>query len=1054
MIERIAGMVAQVSAAIGADADRYAGAESWAVIALVFDIAVKGLLIVAAAGVAAYLLRGASSAVRHFVWTLAAAALVALPVFALAMPRWQVAVPGLRRAERPVAEAAAVAEATVHEIHVARSRRVIVVPGRQTGSTVIVGVPDVVVIERPHAPHAPHAPVPPAWPVPPSWVRVEPLRPTRAPRAWSSSDLARQVREEARRAAEAAREEARRAVEAAREEAKRATDMARAAAFEAALEAELEAREAARAALERELGARARLRLELEREDSAAALMIGAAAMPSAGGSFAASFPSPPRFPGGVSWTWLAIALWLGGVAVVMVRVAVGAARVRALGRRSWCIERGWPVPLLRRLCAELGIERQVKLLEGDAAAMPLTWGVLRPVVLLPASTAQWPAARLEAVLRHELAHVRRFDVLTQLVAEIACALHWFNPLVWLVAKRLRIEREMACDDDVIASGSPPADYAADLVELARSLRPAPATYAAIAMARPAHLKDRVHALLDDGRRRGGVRLAHAVAASGAALLIVAPLAAMAPVPGGGIDIVPRAVPELVLQRPAASSNGFKYATPDVVVSPTKPAITGVVVAPRVSAREPSIPMPRVRPPAKVDAPVISAFSIAVPRADARQETICWGRSGNTRRSSVNRDDDSYTLEWEADGCEVQVRIRGEVRFSADFSAVEWISPGGSMRLLEEAGSRERRLDIGTGAEGLEYTWRVDRREAPFDAAANDWLGEMLLQLFRSAGYAANERSLWFLREHGVPGLLAEIEHLRGDHTRGIYYQVALEQGGLDATAAAQLIQRAAGQIRSDHELSRLLLAAGGRFDFNDAMRDAFLAASRTLQSDHERRRVLASVLERGTLDALTAAAVLASVAELRSDHEKAQLLTTVGSQYMLEPGLRTDYLSAAGTIRSDHEKRRVLEALIAQGSLDSAALASFLDVASTIRSDHETSNLLVTLSAADLSDAALQTAYLRAASTIDSDHAHRRVLTSVLNAGRLAPDVVSMVLSSALEIQSDHETAELLLLVLKTQELDGERRAELLRVLETIDSAHDHGRVSSALLRNMATDR
>ncbi|MGH7574653.1 MAG: M56 family metallopeptidase, partial [Longimicrobiales bacterium] len=491
MIERIAGMVAQVSAAIGADADRYADAESWAVIASVFDIAVKGLLIVAAAGVAAYLLRGASSAVRHFVWTLAAAALVALPVFALAMPRWQVAVPGLRRAERPVAEAAAVAEATVHEIHVARSRKVIVVPGRQTGSTVIVGVPDVVVIERPKAAHAPHAPVPPAWPVPPSWVRVEPLRPTRAPRAWSSpSDLARQVREEVRRAAEAAREEARRAVEAAREEAKRATDMARAAAFEAALEAELEAREAARAALERELGVRARLRLELEREDSAAALMIGAAAMPSAGGSFAASFPSPPRFPGGVSWTWLAIALWLGGVAVVMVRVAVGAARVRALGRRSWCIERGWPVPLLRRLCAELGIERRVKLLEGDAAAMPLTWGVLRPVVLLPASTAQWPAARLEAVLRHELAHVRRFDVLTQLIAEIACALHWFNPLVWLVAKRLRIEREMACDDDVIASGSPPADYAADLVELARSLRPAPATYAAIAMARPAHLKD------------------------------------------------------------------------------------------------------------------------------------------------------------------------------------------------------------------------------------------------------------------------------------------------------------------------------------------------------------------------------------------------------------------------------------------------------------------------------------------------------------------------------------------------------------------------------------
>lgn len=134
----------------------------------------------------------------------------------------------------------------------------------------------------------------------------------------------------------------------------------------------------------------------------------------------------------------------------------------------------------------------------------------------------------------------------------------------------------------------------------------------------------------------------------------------------------------------------------------------------------------------------------------------------------------------------------------------------------------------------------------------------MLLQIFRSAGYAANERGLWFLREHGMPGLLHEIDQLpssvladselgNGDHILRVYYQVALEQGDVDATGAAELIKRAAAQIRSDHELSRLLRAAGKRFGFNDIITDAFLEAARTSESDHER---LAAVIERAKLDA------------------------------------------------------------------------------------------------------------------------------------------------------------------------------------------------------------
>jgi beta-lactamase regulating signal transducer with metallopeptidase domain len=76
----------------------------------------------------------------------------------------------------------------------------------------------------------------------------------------------------------------------------------------------------------------------------------------------------------------------------------------------------------------------------GDERMMPMVWGLFRPVLLLPA-VPHAGRRRLEAVLLHELAHVRRRDALTQLVAELARAVYWFNPLVWIAARQMYLER-------------------------------------------------------------------------------------------------------------------------------------------------------------------------------------------------------------------------------------------------------------------------------------------------------------------------------------------------------------------------------------------------------------------------------------------------------------------------------------------------------------------------------------------------------------------------------------------------------------------------------------
>src|SRR6185436_10190982 len=109
----------------------------------------------------------------------------------------------------------------------------------------------------------------------------------------------------------------------------------------------------------------------------------------------------------------------------------------------------------------------------------------------------------LRVVLLHELAHVRRRDCLWQWIMQLACAIYWFHPLIWIAAKRLQNERERACDDLVIAAGAKASDYAEHLLAIASGLQSnAFAAYAAIAMARRSALEGRLLAILEPGANR------------------------------------------------------------------------------------------------------------------------------------------------------------------------------------------------------------------------------------------------------------------------------------------------------------------------------------------------------------------------------------------------------------------------------------------------------------------------------------------------------------------------------------------------------------------------
>jgi beta-lactamase regulating signal transducer with metallopeptidase domain len=180
--------------------------------------------------------------------------------------------------------------------------------------------------------------------------------------------------------------------------------------------------------------------------------------------------------------------IWGLGAATLLLRLSVALLRLRRLEAES------------RK--AMLG---NVPIRVGERIATPLTWGIRRQVILLPAALLSGDPAVCETALRHEQAHIDRGDWLWNLLAELVCALCWFQPGVWWLRRRMRLESERACDDRVLLSGIDGPDYAAHLLQILKSARTgerASASELASAMAHSGSMEARMRHILDTATPR------------------------------------------------------------------------------------------------------------------------------------------------------------------------------------------------------------------------------------------------------------------------------------------------------------------------------------------------------------------------------------------------------------------------------------------------------------------------------------------------------------------------------------------------------------------------
>jgi TonB family protein len=342
----------------------------------------------------------------------------------------------------------------------------------------------------------------------------------------------------------------------------------------------------------------------------------------------------------------IAFAIYAGVAALLGLHAVRSWLAARVLARRARPIADVHLLGRLRRHADRLGLARLPRVGVIDDADVPLTMSLRRPVIVLPSAWRDWPAATLDAVLLHELAHVARRDALTQRLALVHRAIVWVSPLSWWLRRRLGDLAEQASDEAALAAGIEPTRYAGVLLGFFVVVRTRSGLHHAMARGRDAERRvARVLAWKGD-RPMSHPRIL-AVALAVAVLPVVAVTATVKPqapvvvatAPSPSIAAVADQLPPDPPPPPPPAPRPWPQARRAISPPPPPPPPPPPAPAParRALRQTPPPPPPPPPPPARAD------VAIDVPDDDFAKDAVKSGTAGLVEPSLLRRVEPRYT---------------------------------------------------------------------------------------------------------------------------------------------------------------------------------------------------------------------------------------------------------------------------------------------------------------------------------------------------------------------------------------------------------------------------
>ncbi len=792
------------------------------------------------------------------------------------------------------------------------------------------------------------------------------------------------------------------------------------------------------------------------------------------------SAPSSSRMRDSIrieQWLPVLVMAWLIGVVVLSLRLMSGWLWVQRLKSRGTSpASDGWP-HIAQRLCRRLHIARHVRLLESTIVDVPTVIGWMKPVILMPASAlAGLNPHQLEAILAHELAHIRRHDYLVNLLQTVVETLLFYHPAVWWLSRRIRAERENCCDDLAVSLCGDPYTYAGALADLERLRAP---RRRLVMAANGAPLVQRVRRLLGapnhEGRAPGWL-------AGSASVLVLLGLAA-----GPATDAFQNASTPAIAPVVAAPTTA-----PPPAVTPAEPAAALQASTPAPRRREkPEEPADLTRSRAEADRllqPALADQALLFQRehevaaiagdalfpstpaalpalADTHRVLVALNASWVASSPVVARTtlamgsvvvgaaQSHGTFSWSNNGDKLEIRYDGDVEFSDDDTDVKSVSPGGLLRIRDGGmmtsltGGRtiEFKAD-GSGTITRRY-W-VGSSERPFEPEGHKWLASVLPRFIRQSGIGAPARVARILKQKGPSGVLAEISLIEGSWSKRRYFSELLKATTLDAATTRQVLVQAGRELDSDFELATFLIENADKLLVDDATRQAYFDASRSIDSDFEMHRVFSAALKRGPVAPSQLLSMLNASTHIDSDFELASLLVDVAKLQPLDNTTRPAFFSALDTVHSDFEHHRVLAALTGRTDLAPETAAAMLASGAAVDSDFEAASFLLELVKRQSIEGSLRAPFFRAVDSISSSFERGRVLQAVAKRPDASPDTILAILRAAAPMGSGFEISQVLLAVASNHAVEGPAREAYIAAAEKLGD-FEQGRTLSALVKS-----
>jgi beta-lactamase regulating signal transducer with metallopeptidase domain len=694
-----------------------------------------------------------------------------------------------------------------------------------------------------------------------------------------------------------------------------------------------------------------------------------------------ATSAAPPPVPAPeLTGRALLLLLWLGGALFVVLRLAAGTVIVAMLARRGARVDDGHWLSLAQKLATTLGIDRPLILMRGSTVAVPITWGIVYPVVLLPKDADAWTEERRRFVLVHEMAHVKRFDALTQLVGQIALAIFWFNPLIWIANRRMQLEREHACDDYVLRHGTAPSQYAEELLEMVRSLgtpghASAQPAFAALAMARRSEFEGRMLSILDPVLDRHPLSRGGTMIGVLASLLVVVPLAAVQPYRAEAREAIAPAPKAAVPTDADHLPESFKLSFHDAPVqqqSTTHPSDTSVqVLAPFTSA---------AKALAAGQASLSRQASKFVTQISTAQScsSAQLGRTGSTTHIHSDSDDGMGVVSYlsTSDSRCAQASIVGKLTFNAGETDVTDMSSSAHALFRERTAADDRELTLYRTDSGIVHAYRHNGSDTAYDDDARRWFARFLPTVLQEVSLNVGPRVARWRAEGGVSRVLTEIATIQSSNAKRMHYDALLDGGHLTSEETDRIVQQASHDLTSSSDLSAILQKVAPGLRHLGGSARLLGAAIVAIPSSSDRTSVLRTYGETDNREVLLA--VMRVAKTIPSSSDLSALLEELAPRYLSgnDAELRTAFFDAANVIPSSTDLSAVLDVAIGYVNRSEAHARAVLESASRLASSTDKADVLIRfVDAGGLRTPALRDQFMSVASGIASSTDMRRVL-------------------------------------------------------------------------------